>query len=182
MEERRSAELQTAERRNLEIKLRCDDLAAARERAIAFGARPEGDLLQRDTFFGSFGVLRGRLKLREMPDRAELIWYERPDVAGSRLSRFRLVPVLDPAALRDALAESIGIRGEVRKRRELLLWQNVRIHLDEVEGLGRFVEFEAVLSEPNIAGAQADLDRLAKAMGIDGTPAIAGAYADLLGF
>ena len=157
MEERRNAVPRTAERRNLEIKLRCDDLVAARERAIAFGARPEGDLLQRDTFFGSFAALHGRLKLREMPGRAELIWYERPDVAGTRLSRYRLVPVSDPAALRDVMAESLGVRGEVRKRRELLLWQD-------------------------ITGSQADLDRLAKAMGIDGTPAIPGAYADLLGF
>ncbi|MEE8103913.1 MAG: class IV adenylate cyclase [Planctomycetota bacterium] len=167
------------ERRNLEIKLRCEDLVAARARAMVFGARDAGVLLQRDTFFGA---PRGRLKLREMPEKSELIFYERPDIAGTRLSRFRLVPVPDATALREALAASMGIRGEVKKRRELLLWKNVRIHLDEVEDLGRFVEFEAVLSDDDIAGAQADLDRLAGAMGIDGNLAIPGAYADLLGF
>jgi adenylate cyclase class IV len=32
----------------------------------------------------------------------------------------------------------------VAKRRHLLLWEGVRIHLDEVERLGTFIELEAV--------------------------------------
>ncbi len=35
----------------------------------------------------------------------------------------------------------------VSKRRRLFLWEGVRIHLDEVEDLGNFVEFEAVLPQ-----------------------------------
>ena len=32
----------------------------------------------------------------------------------------------------------------VAKRRELYLWQNVRIHIDTVRKLGKFIEFEIV--------------------------------------
>jgi adenylate cyclase class IV len=33
---------------------------------------------------------------------------------------------------------------QVAKRRRLFLWRDVRIHLDDVEQLGRFIELEAV--------------------------------------
>ncbi|MGK3856667.1 class IV adenylate cyclase, partial [Enterococcus faecium] len=82
----------------------------------------------------------GRLKLREIDGQAAvLIWYDRPDHDAARLSKYHLVPVADPAALKAALTDALGVRGEVRKRREIYLWHNVRIHLDEVAGLGSFL-------------------------------------------
>jgi predicted adenylyl cyclase CyaB len=84
--------------------------------------------------------------------------------------------------LKAALRAALGIRGEVRKRREILLWHNIRIHLDEVIKLGTFVEFEAVLSpsddEPN---AMARLQQLCTALAIQPTDHLAPSYADLLG-
>ncbi len=62
----------------------------------------------------------------------------------SEASDNRIIEVSDGTALCAALATAIGIRGVVAKRRHLLLWQNVRIHLDEVEQLGTFIELEAV--------------------------------------
>jgi adenylate cyclase class 2 len=47
-----------------------------------------------------------------------------------------------------ALAATIGVRVVVTKRRRLFLWRDVRIHLDNVERLGRFIELEAV-APPN---------------------------------
>ena len=46
--------------------------------------------------------------------------------------------------LRAALTAALGACGDVVKRRRLFLWQGVRIHLDEVERLGTFIELEAV--------------------------------------
>ncbi|MBS1890788.1 MAG: hypothetical protein JST59_05810 [Actinobacteria bacterium] len=88
-------------RRNLELKAR--DRAPARSLAacLALGAEDKGTLTQRDTYFG---VPRGRLKLREEPGvPATLIAYERPDQSGSKESRYRLVEVREPAAMRAAL-------------------------------------------------------------------------------
>ena len=42
---------------------------------------------------------------------------------------------------------ALGVRGVVRKTRHLYLVGQTRVHLDEVDGLGQFVELEVVMSE-----------------------------------
>lgn len=167
--------------RNLERKARCADLSAAAAAVEQLGARQQGVLEQTDVYFRA---PNGRLKLRTTGGQPTvLIWYERPDEANARWSRYYLVSVSDPPALRAALAAALGERGEVRKRRTLWLWHNVRIHLDEVAGLGSFVEFEAVMSGSEVeATAQARLAELAAALGLTPADDVAGSYADLLGF
>ena len=128
---------------NVEIKARCADLSTAAARALAAGAVDRGVLVQHDTFYR---VPAGRLKLRRIGgDRAELIFYHRPDTPAARMSEYQIVPVPDPDAMHALLSTALGAAAEVRKRRRLLLWKNVRIHLDEVEGLGSFIELEAVV-------------------------------------
>ena len=130
--------------RNLELKARDPDPAASRRACAGLGATVAGELRQRDTYFR---VRAGRLKLREAEGRpAELIAYARADRPEARLSEYTVVPVPDPAALRGALAGTLGVLAVVEKVRELRLWRGVRIHLDDVTGLGRFVELEAVLA------------------------------------
>jgi len=134
-----------APRRNIELKSKCLDLVQAREAALRLGAREAGILEQTDTYFH---CTTGRLKLRETAGRpAELIAYARADEPDVRASAYHLVPVPEPGPLKRSLASALGVRVVVIKRRRLLLWHNVRIHLDEVEGLGSFVEFEAVMGE-----------------------------------
>ena len=137
-----------ASRQNVEQKFRCDDLHTAHARAVADGANPRAVLLQRDVYFHA---PLGRLKLRSILSdgrRAhELIAYSRADGEVERLSCYYIVPVDDAVSLEAALAAALGIRTVVSKRRTVLLDRNVRIHLDEVDGLGDFVEFEAVLDE-----------------------------------
>ena len=62
----------------------------------------------------------------------------------------------------------------VEKRRRLLLWEGVRIHLDEVEGLGSFLELEATDADPT------KVDRLRAELDIPDERLIAGSYSDLL--
>jgi len=127
---------------NVEVKLRCADLERARELARALGARGAGVEHQIDTYFCT---RRGRLKLRERPPApAELIAYQRPDVSGARRPDYQILHAADPAGLRALLTELLGVHATVAKRREILLLDNVRIHLDRVEGLGDFLELEAV--------------------------------------
>jgi homotetrameric cytidine deaminase len=170
----------TAARRNVELKTRDPDPAATFERALTLGASDEGVLTQRDTYFAG---TRGRLKLREQAGGTEagarLIAYVRPDHEEARTSAYRLAEVGDAAALGDALDAALGTLIVVDKRRRLLLYENVRIHLDEVDGLGSFVELEAV------AGADSDLTRehelvarLREELAL-GVP-VAGSYSDLL--
>ncbi|HPF12864.1 MAG: class IV adenylate cyclase [Planctomycetes bacterium] len=129
---------------NIEIKAHAPDLEGLLARALALpGAIGPETLDQDDTFFV---VPQGRLKLREFADgSAELIAYTRPDTEGPKLSDYVRSAVPDAASLREALARALGELGRVRKRRRLVLVGSTRIHLDQVEGLGPFLELEVVL-------------------------------------
>jgi adenylate cyclase class 2 len=165
---------------NVEVKVRCVDLPAAREAALRLGARPLADESQVDTYFAT---RTGRLKLREIDGaRAELIPYLREDVAGARRSDYRVIPVADGAGTRRLLAQLLGVHRVVRKRREVLLWRNVRIHLDRVESLGDFLELEAVFdgSAESEALQRATVSWLLRELALADEPCIAGSYESLL--
>ncbi|MBL8800022.1 MAG: class IV adenylate cyclase [Planctomycetia bacterium] len=167
-------------RRNLELKACCASLALARQRLQPLAPRPGGSESQIDTYFR---VQHGRLKLREIEGRgACLIGYQRPDEVAARLSAYHLVPVPDAAPLKAALTAALGVRGEVRKCREILHWHNVRVHLDEVAQLGTFLEFEAVLGpDDELAVARARLEELSQLLEIAPGDRLAVSYSDLLG-
>ena len=167
-------------RRNVELKARCADLAAARRAAEEVGAEFFGILEQRDTYFV---VPQGRLKLRECAGRgAELIGYARGDRAAARGSDYRITVVSDPDGLRSVLEAALGVRGEVVKRRELWMWNGVRIHLDQVKELGEFIEFEAVMEagEDDAIGLE-KLAQLRRAFLIRDDDLVGNSYSDLAG-
>jgi predicted adenylyl cyclase CyaB len=166
-------------RRNLELKARCSDLEEAGARAKSMNAHDAGLEVQTDTYFR---VPSGRLKLREIEGKPTvLIFYERPDSTSARLSKYHLVPVPDAAAMKALLADAFGVRGVVAKWRRIWLWHNVRIHLDDVAGLGSFIEFEAVItSEAEESAAPGQLDELSRVFAISPSDHIAASYADLL--
>jgi adenylate cyclase, class 2 len=129
-------------RRNIELKAHDPQPEGSLEVCRSLGAEDHGEIAQRDTYFE---VPRGRLKLREEePGRPHLIQFERTSEPQQRESRYRIIEIKDAGALLAALADALGVRGVVAKRRRLFLWRSVRIHLDRVEGLGDFIELEAV--------------------------------------
>jgi homotetrameric cytidine deaminase len=168
-----------ARRRNIEIKARDRDPARTLELALTLGAADEGDLEQRDTYFDR---ARGRLKLREQePGEDELIEYRRADEADARTSSYRRVPVAAAAELREALDAALGTVVVVTKTRRLLLKDNVRIHLDEVEGLGSFVELEAVAgADSDLSTEQAQVAELREQLEIGDDALVGESYSDLL--
>lgn len=126
--------------RNIELKAQLPDRSLALEACLKIAAMPRGDIHQVDTYFR---VPHGRLKLRVAhPGVTELVYYHRPDVAGAKGCDYRLEPA--SAGVGDLLGEALGVLATVDKVRTLYLWENVRIHLDEVTDLGAFIEFEAV--------------------------------------
>lgn len=166
-------------RRNIELKARLASLAAARNVAERLATESLGVEVQTDTYFAG---AQGRLKLRERQGRQDqLVWYSRPDASDAKASDYRLVPVTEAAALKAALTAAYGILIVVEKRREIFLCDNVRIHLDQVAGLGDFLEFEAVLgAEHDDADGLAALEKLRQEFGIEPRHLVAGSYSDLL--
>lgn len=138
-------------RKNVELKARDHDPVQSLAVCRSLAARDNGTLIQRDTYFE---VPHGRLKLREEPDaEAQLIAYERPDRPQQKTSRYRLVEVRDSDELKEALAAVLGITVVVEKARRLFIFKGVRIHLDRVDGLGTFIEFEGVVADGDDPGA-----------------------------
>ena len=69
----------------------------------------------------------------------------------------------------------------VRKRRELWLLDNVRIHLDTVDGLGSFLELEAVVDAAHDeARCRARVHELLPAFGVAEADCVRASYSDLL--
>lgn len=165
---------------NLEIKHRIDDPGAIRARLAGVPeVAPQWRRRQEDIYFHAPDR---RIKIRiEDGGGAARIDYRRGDRAEARISDYTLTPLDDPHAAVADLTARHGLRGRVVKTRELLRFRNVRIHLDEVDGLGHFLEFESVIAEGITPDAAADnLAHISAALAdLLGTPLAVG-YADLL--
>jgi predicted adenylyl cyclase CyaB len=143
------------------------------------GAEDRGTVVQRDTYFET---AQGRLKLREEAGAdAHLIAYERPNLRGQKESQYRIVRLDDPCELREALSVVLGISVVVSKMRRLFVLNGIRIHIDRVDDLGDFIEFEGV------ASSDGDPDRfvplladLRQSFGIREDDLLRGSYSDLL--
>jgi len=165
--------------RNIEIKARIAGVQQLLPRAAALAGQAAVEILQDDTFFA---CPNGRLKLRAFsPERGELIFYQRADQQGPKESFYVLSPTTSPDTLREALTLAWGQAGRVRKRRLLLLVGRTRVHLDEVEGLGDFLELEVVLRDDESAdtGVQ-EAHALMAQLGVEPGDLVDGAYVDLL--
>ena len=164
---------------NIEVKARVDDFEALKARAESLSDEPLKIIPQEDIFFH---IEKGRLKLRiQTPDLGYLIYYERPDQNGPKRSDYRLAETRDPEGFKAVLSLALGVRGVVRKTRYLYLAGQTRIHLDEVEGLGHFMELEVVMREgQSDAEGQVIAEDLMRRLGVRSDALIEGAYMDLI--
>lgn len=163
--------------KNIEIKARLEN----REKAVgvchSIGAAFQGDIHQIDTYFR---VPEGRFKLRASdPGEDYLVYYHRPDISGPKECDYTIAKI--DRSLCAILTEAVGVLAVVEKMRALYLWENVRIHLDRVEDLGEFIEFEAVLSDIHgEVDSQAKVDYLMQVFEIKPEHLIEGSYLNLV--
>jgi adenylate cyclase class IV len=168
---------------NVEVKARIRDWTRQFAEAGRLAGGPATVIDQVDTYFH---VPAGHMKLRQFaPDRGELIYYQRPDQPGPKLSEYSITATSAPASLFATLAQALGVAGEVCKRRWLFLsdrWNgHTRIHFDEVKGLGRFIELEVVL-EPGQSPEEGEeiAEQFRAALDIRAGDLIDCAYVDLM--
>ncbi|MFQ5909008.1 MAG: class IV adenylate cyclase [Thermoplasmata archaeon] len=138
------------------------------------------DVRQEDTYFRAN---QGRLKLRVVAERGggTLIYYERENRVDPKTSHVTLLTVANPEPLMSILGEVLGVLAEVRKRRRIFRWGEVQIHLDKVDGLGEFVEFERLLDDQEAeAQAQVEFVELRTALNISEEDLVAESYSDIL--
>jgi predicted adenylyl cyclase CyaB len=167
------------QRFNVELKARYPDRDRALRICERLGAERVGVERQVDTYFATGGY---RMKLRESSlGKHWLIGYRRPDDRDSRKSTYRLTPVPDPAEKLRILKTAMGVKVVVSKERLFFLLDNVRIHIDRVEGLGDYLEFEAVLeSEAEEIEGHARIAELREEFGISDDDLVSLSYSDLV--
>jgi predicted adenylyl cyclase CyaB len=163
---------------NIELKARLDNPSGIRQWLTLHASSGPWPQTQRDTYFRC-GT--GRLKMREWKDSAELIWYDRADETAIRASNYLIVAIADPAPLGQLLSCALGIEVVVEKFRELWWYENVRVHLDQVSGLGAFIEFEGVVDQHHSAGrAAASVQWLVEQLGVHRDTWLNCSYRELL--
>ena len=132
---------------NIEIKARSSDRNGIREILISSNADFKGVDHQIDTYFK---VKNGRLKLREGNIENYLIYYGRENKSGPKQSNVILYKSNPESNLKDVLTNALETLVVVDKKREIYFISNVKFHLDDVKGLGTFVEIEAIDSDGSI--------------------------------
>ncbi|MFH0801277.1 MAG: class IV adenylate cyclase [bacterium] len=164
---------------NVEIKAKVLDPERLRTEAARISTVPGRIINQEDVFFRSGS---GRLKLRIFSDDSgELIYYERPDTKGIKQSNYQIHITARPRELRRVLADAIGETVTVKKKRQLFMAGQTRIHIDEVEGLGTYMELEVVL-EPGQTFEEGSriADDLMRKLGVKESELVPCAYCDLI--
>lgn len=126
---------------NVEIKARTRRSAEIKSILEANKARFVGIDHQVDTYFK---VPKGRLKLRQGTIEKTLIHYNRPNQAGPKQSKVSLHHPTADQSLKVVLENALDTLVVVDKRRAIYFIDNVKFHIDQVEGLGEFVEIEAI--------------------------------------
>lgn len=127
---------------NIEIKAHCANPDAIRKILLENNATFKGEDHQIDTYFT---VPSGRLKLREGNIENTLIFYDRIEAKGIKKSIVELFhPSNDVDSLKKVLLKSLPTKVVVDKKREIYFIDNVKFHIDNVKGLGSFMEIEAI--------------------------------------
>lgn len=164
---------------NVEIKAKCNNPQFIRDYLITHKAEFRGTDEQTDTYFN---VASGRLKLREGNIENNLIFYERDNEAGPKNSSFNLVKIEDANGLKEVLSKSSGIKVVVKKKREIYYISNVKFHIDEVPGLGSFVEIEAgnIVADLTQQQLKEQCDFYVAQFGLKPEHMIAVSYSDML--
>jgi predicted adenylyl cyclase CyaB len=164
---------------NFEFKARHNDIAEAEQILQKHSPRFVGEDHQIDTYFN---VPNGRLKLRKGTIEQALIFYQRPNVAGAKQSDVILYQHKADAALEQILVQSLGIKTVVDKKRKIYFIDNVKFHFDWVEGLGTFVEVEAIDKNGSIGleKLKEQCGHYQQLLGVQETDFMAESYSDLL--
>ncbi|MFT3903935.1 MAG: class IV adenylate cyclase [Niabella sp.] len=164
---------------NVEFKAKASDIKGLEVKLSSLSPTFIGEDHQIDTYFN---VPKGRLKLREGNIENALIYYEREDTNEAKQSNVLLYRHSPDAALKEMLIKVHGTKTIVDKRRRIYFVDNVKIHFDEVKGLGTFIEVEAISQsdEKSLSELRAQCDKFSLLFQISKEDYISCSYSDML--
>lgn len=164
---------------NMEMKARSTNLDPIRDYLEKSCTLYKGVDLQTDTYFNSKS---GRLKLREGNIENALIYYNRNNDQNTKLSDITLSKQAPNNGIKEILATTNGVKVVVKKSREIYFINNIKFHLDHVDGLGTFVEIEAIDTDGTFkpADLKQQCDFYTKTFNIKTEELISYSYSDLI--
>lgn len=165
--------------KNIEFKARVNNLELVENKLATLNPQLLGLDHQVDTYFNTS---TGRLKLREGNIENALIYYNRENIAGSKLSQVILYKHTPDNSLKTILTTTLGIKVVVDKRRKIYFLANVKFHFDTVQELGTFIEVEAIDNDgsKSVEFLESQCNHYASFFGIQETDFISHSYSDLL--
>jgi adenylate cyclase class 2 len=165
----------------VEQKFPVADLAAVAARLRGLGASARDAIVQVDRYFAhparDFAQTDEALRIRQIGEQ-NLITYKGPKIDRVTKTRHELELPLAGGATSAAqwtmLLQALGFKpvAEVRKVRQVLdlTWLDalIEIALDQVDGVGNFVELEVIADESGLDVAKSRIQTLAAALGLSG--------------
>lgn len=166
--------------KNYEIKFPVENYNQIKKKALSlrgkFQSQNHYSEAQKDHYYK---IKKSRLKLRVINSNfGSLIFYDRPEEESKRISEYLLVRTKDHNELKKILDNLFEELVTVSKKREIFIYDNVRIHLDKVKNLGVFLEFEIIFS--SIDKAKKQMKEMIDHFGLDENKFIKNSYSDLL--
>jgi len=162
---------------NYEFKARIKDEQRVRDALKTLNARSIGTDHQVDTYFR---VSAGRLKVREGRIENALIFYRRSNARRARQSAVEMMLLPRRNSLRAILARALATLAVVDKRREIYFVKNVKIHLDRVRQLGKFLEVEAISRTGDVKKIRSQARHFQQLFGVTAKDIVAESYSDLI--
>jgi len=166
--------------KNIELKVTLENFKNILLLLKKIKAKHKGMMHQIDTYYQ---FKDARIKIREIDKKIfELIIYQRPNSRGSKISNYRVYKLKGSALknLKNNLKAKLGEKIIVSKKRNLYLYKNTRIHLDNVKGLGKFLELETVVNKPNLPEARKEHNFIKKVLLLNDYKNIHNSYSDIL--
>jgi predicted adenylyl cyclase CyaB len=162
--------------KNFEIKCRISNLSAIKEKLSSDRNYKYSVEKQRDIYYN---VKSGRLKLRIINEKnSDLIYYNRKEKNSERVSNFVISSTLNFRELNFIMTEQFKVMVIVNKKREIFVKDNIRIHLDTVNKLGKFLEIEIMFKDLN--KAKKLMEELKEMLNLNSKDFIKSSYSDLL--
>jgi len=161
---------------NLELKIKLNSFGEIIENIKNNKILHIKTLLQKDTYYK---IHDGLLKLRKQNDNFELIKYKRNEKNGERWSNYFVLNVSGENA-ENYFDDLFEIETVVEKTRELYIYENTRIHLDEVKSLGKFLELETVVDKLSKEESIKEFNEVVKILHLNISDQIRKSYRDLL--
>jgi predicted adenylyl cyclase CyaB len=167
--------------KNIELKISLDSFSPIVKILQKEKAKCEAILNQIDTYYN---YPKARLKIREISNEFfEIILYRRPDKKSSKISNYEVTKLGDQKTkdlIKKIFAGLFGEKVIIKKKRELWLCKNTRIHLDRVDKLGNFLELETVVNKISFVQAQSEHKEVIKLLHLEKYSKISKSYSDLL--